>query len=70
MKVLNQTLLFGVLLLGSNSAQAQTPLSVQSPARPLGLDIVSPVYHAGSDAAWGTYSASDLNETGAQKQRG
>lgn len=49
----------GALTLASHAA-AQTELAAQSSARPFGLDIIAPVYQAGSDTASASFQDNDL----------
>jgi hypothetical protein len=48
--------------LASSGAYAQIASPVQSPVRPLGLSIDSPVQEAGSDAASAAFDANDLSQ--------
>lgn len=49
-----------VFVWGISALFAQTVSPVQSSARPLGLDIISPVYKAGSDATSAGFQANNL----------
>ena len=60
-KLIQKTTLTCLLALSAaSSLYAQDVLPEQSPVRPFGLDIVSPVYRAGSDAAAASFQANDL----------
>lgn len=50
------------MMLGVGALFAQTVLPTQSSARPFGLDIVGPVYQAGSDAASADFQANFLQD--------